>query len=121
MTRMMPKDVINAYNITGMVPIRLAWTTKNSRGACAIDALAQHRGITRAELCDQFPDGYEDGFICAWDTDESRRKYFINKIREENDLMIMKGFCDGLRCRAAIENIYSSGLIPIVKRKSKDS
>ena len=121
MTRMLAADVIDAYNSTGLIPIRLAWCSRNNRGGCAIDALAQHRGITTEDLRSQFPTRYEEGFLYAWDAEEPRRRAYTDKIKAEKDEMVTKGFCDGLRCRAAVEKTYSSALIPVVTGESKDS
>lgn len=121
MGRMLPAEVVDAYNSTCLIPIRLAWNTKNDRGGCAIAAVAQHRGVSLDEVRSQFPIRYEEGFLYAWDDEEPRRKSCTDRIKAENDEMVIKGFCDGLRCRAAVERTYSSSIIPIVTGESKES
>jgi hypothetical protein len=118
---MLPAEVVDAYNSTCLIPIRLAWNTRNDRGGCAIAAVAQHRGVSLDEVRNEFPTRYEEGFLYAWDAEEPRREFYIDKIKKEDDEMVTRGFCDGLLCRSAVESAYSSALIPITATDTKES
>ena len=72
MMRLLPGEVVAAYEATGRIPIRLAWTTTDDRGGCAIDTLAESRGITTNSLRSELDNRYETGFLTAWDSDPLR-------------------------------------------------
>ena len=113
MTRVLPDDVVQAYKATGMIPIRLAWFTKDERGGCAIDCLARHRGMDTDVLRKELQGRYEEGFIYAWDSDDPRNTALIDKVKAEQDQNLKQGFCDGLLCRSAVEKTFSSSLFPV--------
>lgn len=114
MSRVLPEDVVSAYQSTGLIPIRLAWSTTDSRGGCAMEALAMARGVTLDSLRGDLPHRYEDGFLMAWDADCPDDRATFDLVRAEV-AVVKRGFCDGLLCRRAVETAFSSGLIPINK------
>jgi hypothetical protein len=117
-SRVLPDDVVQAYYQTGLIPIRLAWNTDDGRGGCAMDALAYHQGIPLKELRESLPEGYEDGFVLAWDDDDPRRNEVVAVVKASEDELFKVGFCDGLLCRSAVENTFSSSGINPVSNES---
>ena len=113
MTRILPDDVVKAYSHTGLIPIRCAWNTTDERGCCAIDVVARWLQIPTNELLESLDEGYEDGFLFAWDSDNPRHGQIIDKIKSSKRDSVKRGFCDGLLCRSAVEKTFSSELIPI--------
>ena len=118
MIRVLPDDVVNAYCETGLIPIRCAWNNEDIRGGCAIDTLAQVRGVTVQELRDSFTPRYEDGFLLAWDSDEPQSEAVVALVRTEEDEVFKRGYCDGILCRSAVERTFSAQGITAVSNDS---
>ncbi len=118
MIRVLPDDVVKAYAATNLIPIRCAWTTTDSRGGCAIDALAIHHGVATEDLREQLTEGYEEGFLLAWDAQDPRCDAIINWVKANTSDVLKRGFCDGLLCRSAVEKTFSSELFPVIPDKA---
>ena len=118
MNRVLPDDLVRAYDDTGLIPIRLAWTTTDERGGCALDAMARWRGVTTQELRDSFSPRYEEGFLLAWDSDFPQSEEVVHKVRNEDDGILARGFCDGILCRSAVEKTFSATGITAVSNDS---
>lgn len=118
MIRVLPDDVVKAYMHTGLIPIRCAWNSDDGRGGCAFVALARHRGIDTDDLLAQLADRYEEGFILAWDADDPRHTGLIAKIKADRSNGMKRGFCDGLLCRTAVENTFSTAAIISISNES---
>lgn len=69
MNRVNAQHVVEAYKITGLIPIRQAWTTTDARGGCALDALARATTTMNGEeyAKEYFEELYIKGFVDAWD------------------------------------------------------
>ena len=109
--RLLPGDVVRAYETTGRIPIRMTWTTADARGGCAIEALAESRGMTTEDLRCALDTRYEAGFLTAWDADNPRSAEIQEAIAVE-DTAHKLGYCDGVVCRREVERVFSS-LIPV--------
>ena len=112
MMRLLPGIIVAAYEATGRIPIRMAWTTKDERGGCAIDTLAEARGVTTEDLRAELDDQYEVGFLTAWDADNPR-SFEIQEMVEDESAALKLGYCDGVVCRREVERMWSSALIPV--------
>ncbi len=111
MMRLLPGEVVAAYQHTGRIPIRMAWTTTDDRGGCAMDAVAQSMGLSTDEFRAKLDDRYEVGFLTAWDADNPGSAE-IREFIEAEDTAHKLGYCDGVVCRREVERVFSS-LIPI--------
>lgn len=114
MSRILPDDVVAAYQATGAIPIRMAWITKDARGGCAIDTVARHLGVCTEDLRKTLDKRYEDGFLVAWDSDVPTAPELVEQVQEQDDESFRRGYCDGLMCRQAVEKQFSSE-IPAVE------
>lgn len=112
MNRLLPEDVVNAYRSTGLIPIRLAWTTTDSRGGCAIDTLAKARGCTVEAIRGSLNTDYETGFLAAWDADDPHQADLVAELKQKNEAT-KQGYCDGILCRQAVQKCFSSALVPV--------
>lgn len=114
MNRVLPKDVVHAYRTTGLIPVRLVWTTKDERGGCAIDALAACRNVTTDEFRRTLEEGYEEGFLLAWDADDPQSRKITTKVNLETRVFYKRGYADGLLCRDAVEKAFTAtGIVAI--------
>jgi hypothetical protein len=111
MIRLLPEDVVNAYRKTGRIPIRLAWTSNDGRGACAIDVLAQAGDCSTDDVRASLDSNYETGFLAAWDADNPHAPELVAELKKKTDI-VKRGYCDGLLCRQAVEKTFSSNLYP---------
>jgi len=118
MIRVLPDEVVMAYYETGLIPVRGVWTTEDGRGVSAINVVAYHHGIQIDAFRDQLEDGYEEGFILAWDADEPCSEEIVAMVRDEDDELVKRGFCDGFLCRSAVEKTFSSSAITSVSNES---
>lgn len=107
MNRIRPRDVVAAYEATGLIPIRKSWTSRDDRGGCAFDAVARHRtSFSGHEMATQFyEDNYVQGFLDAWDADDPRDLY--EKIGEK-DAPYCTGFNDAMDCAEAVVRAFES-------------
>ena len=112
MMRLHPDDVVSAFERTKRIPIRLAWTTQDHRGGCAIDTVALVRGISADALRQELNIDYETGFLHAWDADSLSDPELLAEIKERSPT-IQLGFLDGVACRGAVERVFSSKLLVI--------
>lgn len=120
MNRLLPDDVVNAYRRTGLIPIRLAWTTTDARGGCAIDTLAHARGCTVESIRGSLDKDYETGFLAAWDADNPHDPAMVEELKSKTEAT-KQGYCDAILCRRAVEKTFSSGLIPVHEDASDES
>ncbi len=114
MVRVLPDEVVLAYYETGLIPVRRVWATDDGRGASAIDVMAYCHGIDTAVFREHLDEGYEEGFILAWDADDPTSEKIVAMIKDEDDLLVKRGFCDGFLCRIAVEKAFSSSAITSV-------
>ena len=105
MKRVCALDVVNAYKATGLIPIRMAWTSNDARGGCAIDALANcYHGVSGEEWAAENLDSvYIKGFLDAWDAPEPSAV-----LEEKNAKPYLIGYWDAILCREAVEREFSS-------------
>jgi len=104
--RMNTNDVVTAYKVTGLIPIRKAWETTDERGVCAIDAIAAWLGAEtngEAWAADNLNHNYTQGFIEAWDADEPK---ILDE--RENPKEFLIGYWDAILCREAVEEEFAS-------------
>lgn len=106
MMRMNANDVVTAYKVTGLIPIRKAWQSDDSRGGCAIDAVARWIEETNCGepwATENLHPDYGKGFVEGWDADEP-------KILNERDSCkeYLLGYWDAILCREAVEEEFSS-------------
>lgn len=118
MIRVLPDEVVMAYYETGLIPVRGVWATEDGRSACAIDVVAYHYGIEIEAFREQLEDGYEEGFILAWDADDPSSEEVVAMIRDEENELAKQGFCDGFLCRSSVEKTFSSTEIAPVSNES---
>jgi hypothetical protein len=107
MKRMSSVDVVNAYKATGLIPIRKAWEADDSRGGCAIDAVARHlEGIHGEAWADaNLEHNYTRGFVDAWDADTP---VILDETQECKEFLI--GYWDAIICRDAVEREFASSV-----------
>lgn len=72
MNRVNAQHVVDAYKITGLIPVRRAWSTTDARGGCAMDALARATTSLNGHEYAQtyFEELYISGFVDAWDAED---------------------------------------------------
>jgi len=106
MKRVCAYDVVNAYEATGLIPIRKAWSSKDERGGCAIDALARwSTSLSGAAWADENLDPeYTRGFTDAWDADEPAE--ILDQCDDNKSYLI--GYWDAILCRDAVEKTFDS-------------
>jgi len=105
MIRVMATDVVNAYKATGLIPIRRAWESMDGRGGCAIDALARHwTDLSGQSWAERLDEDYVHGFTAAWDCEETR----TYELSDSDPRAFKIGFWDGVLCRNAVEQEFSS-------------
>ncbi|MGD9725626.1 MAG: hypothetical protein AB7L09_03410 [Nitrospira sp.] len=112
MVRMLPEEIVKAYSATGLIPIRMAWTTTDRRGGCALDALAKSRGCSVDTLRGLLDEHYEAGFLAAWDADDPNDPEIIEVLKSRATI-VKRGYADGILCRRAVERAFDSGLVPV--------
>lgn len=110
MNRVLPEQVVEAYKVTGLIPIRCAWVNKDRRGACALSTVACHRRMHRARLLLQLGEEYEMGFTGAWDED-SPGDVPSERLKPRYRL----GWFDGVSARKALNAEFGSDPIPVEK------
>lgn len=105
MLRINPQDVISAYKETGLIPVRKVWTTSDSRGGCAIDAVAQWSANDSGEAwaSKNLDPNYTQGFVEAWDADEPQ---ILSETEHCKEHLI--GYWDAIICREAVETEFAS-------------
>jgi hypothetical protein len=106
MNRVNPHNVVEAYKVTKLIPIRKAWTTTDTRGACAFDALARASTDMNGDEYSKayFDEVYIKGFIEAWDADTPLD--IIDK--DEKCNMYLTGFWDAMVCRDVVTMEFDS-------------
>ena len=109
MKRLLPEVVVNAFRRTGKIPVRLAWTTKDARGCCAIDAVATALGVGTDAFRRTLDNSYETGFLAAWDADDPHAPDMVEAVKKQPEV-VKDGYCDGILCRRAVEGAFSSAL-----------
>jgi hypothetical protein len=104
--RMNANDVVTAYKVTGLIPIRKAWQSEDSRGGCAIDAVSRwldEDSSGEPWATDNLNHDYVKGFLDAWDSDEPK---ILNETENPKEFLI--GYWDAMLCREAVEKEFTS-------------
>lgn len=120
MSRILPDDIVEAYRATGVIPIRMSWITTDTRGGCAIDTLARYFSVQTDELRRTLDTRYEEGFLYAWDADDPADRSLLAQIKAEDSEKLNLGYSDGIACRKAVEEAFSSEVIPVVTDNTTD-
>jgi hypothetical protein len=119
-SRILPDDIVEAYRATGVIPIRMSWITTDTRGGCAIDTLARHLSVRTDELRRTLDTRYEEGFLYAWDADNPIEQSLLDQIKTEDSKQLSLGYSDGIKCRTAVEEAFSSEVISVITDNPTD-